>query len=157
MIPAIVIAELASFKVSVLSIFCFMLITDLFDGTIARTFYVKKFWGPVFDIAADFSVIMAIALLLYTTGVFGLLSPLCVFVSCIAYALSVNVKKSISFGKIGKYAGAVCYGSFAFFFSLRIIFAGQAQGISFIAGIVISAFLMISIIESLVFSLLIKR
>jgi len=147
--PWLVYSELQVNHIQSLAIMLVICATDIFDGMIARKSGKSNERGKVYDITADFMVVFSIFLLWYIqkkVAIYILFLLLFCFASFILLSL---LKKKMNKNKIGQYAGTVCFAGIITILFSRILYFEWVVEVQNIVYIIISIFLIMSIIENI--------
>ncbi len=107
-VPALI-CEYFNLNLLLLIIIIFVILTDYFDGKIARLSKNKNFIGPYLDISADFVFILSMMSCLFISNQVPLILIPVIILSILSYLWNCLINKSVIYTKIGKYTGAVCY------------------------------------------------
>jgi len=124
-------------------------ISDLIDGRVARSRENKCKGGDIFDFVADFLVIFSIFMLWYLEQKVSLYIVFLILFSFIAFSYIVFVKKRVVKNKIGQYVGAVCFSGIIVIFLARLYFEKIYLGLTNLVLVIISIYLIISIVENI--------
>ena len=149
LIPWLIYSELQVNHIQSLVIMLVICATDIFDGMIARKSGKSNERGKVYDITADFMVVFSIFLLWYLqkkVSIYILFLLLFCFLSFILLSL---LKKKMNKNKIGQYAGTVCFAGIITILFSRIFYFEWVAEVQNIAYIIISVFLIMSILENI--------
>jgi len=149
LIPWLIYSELQFNHTQPLVIMLVICATDIFDGMIARKSIKSDERGKIYDIAADFLVVFSVFLLWYLqkkVSIYILFLLLFCFLSFILLSL---LKKKMNKNKIGQYAGVVCFAGIITILFSRIFYFEWVAEVQNIAYIIISVFLIMSILENI--------
>jgi phosphatidylglycerophosphate synthase len=150
LIPLLCFSETSSMRILSLSVFSLMILTDILDGTIARMYPRAGATGAVYDLVADFIVIIFIYTLLFVRGEMNPFPLVLTIVSSTCYSLYSFLYGKIVFGRLGKYAGVICYGGIAVFFFTRIGLCGYSENSALIVSFAVSIYLGMTTVETIV-------
>ena len=122
--------------------------SDIIDGMIAKQAESNCKGGDIFDIVADFMVVLSIFVLWYLKQMVSAYIIFLILISFITFAYISFLKKKIVKNKIGKYVGAVCFLGITVIIFTRLYFKEMYIGLQNLVVIIISIYLIISIIEN---------
>jgi len=105
--------------------------------------------GDIFDIAADFMVVLTVFVLWYLKQMVSVHIILLILLSFISFVYISFLKKKIVKNKIGKYVGAVCFLGITIIIFTRLYFKEIYIGSQNPVVVIISIYLIISIIENI--------
>lgn len=105
--------------------------------------------GDIFDIAADFMVVLTVFVLWYLKQMVSVHIILLILLSFISFVYISFLKKKIVKNKIGKYVGAVCFLGITIIIFTRLYFKEIYIGSQNLVVVIISIYLIISIIENI--------
>jgi len=105
--------------------------------------------GDIFDIAADFMVVLTVFVLWYLKQMVSVHIILLILLSFISFVYISFLKKKIVKNKIGKYVGAVCFLGITIIIFTRLYFKEMYIGSQNLVVVIISIYLIISIIENI--------
>jgi len=123
--------------------------SDIIDGMIAKQAESNCKGGDIFDIVADFMVVLSIFVLWYLKQMVPAYIIFLILISFITFAYISFLKKKIVKNKIGKYVGAVCFLGITVIIFTRLYFKEMYIGLQNLVVIIISIYLIISIIENI--------
>jgi len=123
--------------------------SDIIDGMIAKQAESNCKGGDIFDIVADFMVVLSIFVLWYLKQMVSAYIIFLILISFITFAYISFLKKKIVKNKIGKYVGAVCFLGITVIIFTRLYFKEMYIGLQNLVVIIISIYLIISIIENI--------
>ena len=123
--------------------------SDIIDGMIAKQAESNCKGGDIFDIVADFMVVLSIFVLWYLKQMVSAYIIFLILISFITFAYISFLKKKIVKNKIGKYIGAVCFLGITVIIFTRLYFKEMYTGLQNLVVIIISIYLIISIIENI--------
>jgi CDP-diacylglycerol--glycerol-3-phosphate 3-phosphatidyltransferase len=123
--------------------------SDIIDGMVARQAGNNCKGGDIFDVVADFMVVLSIFVLWYLKQMVSVYIILLILLSFISFVYISFLKKKIVKNKIGKYAGAVCFLGITVIIFTRLYFKEIYIGLQNLVIIIISIYLIISIIENI--------
>ena len=148
-IPFLIISELQEKYVQSLIIILLISMSDIIDGMVAKQAESNCKGGDIFDIAADFMVVLSIFMLWYLKQMVSAYIIFLILFSFITFAYISFLKKRIVKSKIGKYVGAVCFSGITVIIFTRLYFKEMYIGSQNLVVVIISIYLMISIIENI--------
>ena len=122
--------------------------SDIIDGMIAKQAESSCKGGDIFDIVADFMVVLSVFVLWYLKQIVSVYVILLILLSFISFVYISFLKKKIVKNKIGKYVGAVCFLGITVIIFTRLYFKEMYIGLQNLVVIIISIYLIISIIEN---------
>ncbi len=105
--------------------------------------------GDIFDIVADFMVVLSIFVLWYLKQTVSAYIIFLILFSFITFVYISFLKKKIVKNKIGKYVGAVCFLGITVIIFARLYFKEIYISLQNLVVIIISIYLIISIIENI--------
>ena len=123
--------------------------SDIIDGMIAKQAESNCKGGDIFDIVADFKVVLSIFVLWYLKQMVSAYIIFLILISFITFAYISFLKKKIVKNKIGKYVGAVCFLGITVIIFTRLYFKEMYIGLQNLVVIIISIYLIMSIIENI--------
>ena len=123
-------------------------ISDIVDGMVARQAESSCKGGDIFDIAADFMVVLSIFVLWYLKQMVSAYIIFLILLSFISFVYISFLKKKIVKNKIGKYVGAVCFLGIMVITFTRLYLKEIYISVQNLTLIFISIYLIISIIEN---------
>ena len=123
--------------------------SDIIDGMIAKQAESNCKGGDIFDIVADFMVVLSIFVLWYLKQMVSAYIIFLILISFITFAYISFLKKKIVKNKIGKYVGAVCFLGITVIIFTRLYFKEMYIGLQNLVVIIISIYLIMSIIENI--------
>jgi CDP-diacylglycerol--glycerol-3-phosphate 3-phosphatidyltransferase len=141
--------ELQEKYVQSLIIILLISMSDIIDGMIAKQAESNCKGGDIFDIVADFMVVLSIFVLWYLKQMVPAYIIFLILISFITFAYISFLKKKIVKNKIGKYVGAVCFLGITVIIFTRLYFKEMYIGLQNLVVIIISIYLIISIIENI--------
>jgi CDP-diacylglycerol--glycerol-3-phosphate 3-phosphatidyltransferase len=124
-------------------------LSDIVDGMVAKQAKSSCKGGDVFDIAADFTVVWSVFMLWYLKQMVSIYIIFLILLSFITFGYVSFLKKKIIKNKIGKYVGAVCFSGITLIIFARLYFIGIYINLQNLVVIIISIYLIISIIENI--------
>jgi len=124
-------------------------LSDIVDGMVAKQAESSCKGGDVFDIAADFMVVWSVFMLWYLKQMVSIYIIFLILLSFITFGYVSFLKKKIIKNKIGKYVGAVCFSGITLIIFARLYFKGIYINLQNLVVIIISIYLIISIIENI--------
>ena len=124
-------------------------LSDIVDGMVARQAESSCKGGDVFDIAADFMVVWSVFMLWYLKQMVSIYIIFLILLSFITFGYVSFLKKKIIKNKIGKYVGAVCFSGITLIIFARLYFKGIYINLQNLVVVIISIYLIISIIENI--------
>ena len=148
-IPFLIISELQEKYVQSLIIILLISMSDIVDGMVARQAGNNCKGGDIFDVVADFMVVLSIFVLWYLKQMVSVYIILLILLSFISFVHISFLKKKIVKNKIGKYVGAVCFLGITVIIFTRLYFKEICIGLQNPVIIIISIYLIISIIENI--------
>ena len=122
--------------------------SDIIDGMVAKQAESSCKGGDIFDIVADFMVVLSVFVLWYLKQMVSVYIILLILLSFISFVYISFLKKKIVKNKIGKYVGAVCFLGITVIIFTRLYFKEMYIGLQNLVVIIISIYLIISIIEN---------
>ena len=124
-------------------------ISDIVDGMVAKQAESNCKGGDIFDIAADFMVVLSIFVLWYLKQRVSVYIIFLILFSFISFGYISFLKKKIVKNKIGKYVGAVCFLGITVIIFTRLYFKEMYIGSQNLVVVIISIYLIISIVENI--------
>ena len=122
--------------------------SDIIDGMVAKQAESSCKGGDIFDIAADFMVVLSIFVLWYLKQRVSVYIIFLILLSFITFGYISFLKKKIVKNKIGKYVGAVCFLGITVIIFAKLYFKEIYISLQNLVVIIISIYLIISIIEN---------
>ncbi|MGB6369721.1 MAG: CDP-alcohol phosphatidyltransferase family protein [Atribacterota bacterium] len=147
-IPFLIIGELQEKYIQSLIIILLISISDIIDGMVAKQAGNNCKGGDIFDIVADFMVVLTVFVLWYLKQMVSVYIILLILLSFISFGYISFLKKKIVKSKIGKYVGAVCFLGITVIIFTRLYFKEIYIVSQNLVLIIISIYLIISIIEN---------
>ncbi len=123
--------------------------SDIIDGMVAKQAEGSCKGGDIFDIAADFMVVLSIFVLWYLKQIVSAYIIFLILFSFISFVYISFLKKKIVKNKIGKYVGAVCFSGITVIIFTRLCPKEIYSSVQNLTLIFISIYLIISIIENI--------
>jgi len=123
--------------------------SDVIDGIVAKQAGNNCKGGDIFDIVADFMVVLSIFVLWYLKQRVSVYIIFLILFSFITFGYISFLKKKIVKNKIGKYVGAVCFLGITVIIFTRLYFKEIYISLQNLVVIIISIYLIISIIENI--------
>jgi len=123
--------------------------SDIIDGMVAKQAENNCKGGDIFDIVADFMVVLSIFVLWYLKQTVSAYIVFLIIFSFITFAYISFLKKKVVKNKIGKYVGAVCFSGITVIIFTRLYFEKIYINLQDPVIIIISIYLIISIIENI--------
>ena len=123
--------------------------SDIIDGIVAKQAGNNCKGGDIFDIVADFMVVLSVFVLWYLKQRVSVYIIFLILLSFITFGYISFLKKKIVKNKIGKYVGAVCFLGITVIIFTRLYFKEMYIGSQNLVVIIISIYLIISIIENI--------
>ncbi len=123
--------------------------SDVIDGIVAKQAESSCKGGDIFDIVADFMVVLSIFILWYLKQMVSVYIIFLILLSFITFGYISFLKKKIIKNKIGKYVGAVCFLGITVIIFTRLYFKEIYISLQNLVVIIISIYLIISIIENI--------
>ena len=123
--------------------------SDIIDGIVAKQAENNCKGGDIFDIVADFMVVLSIFVLWYLKHTVSAYIVFLILFSFITFAYISFLKKKVVKNKIGKYVGAVCFSGITVIIFTRLYFEEIYINLQNPVIIIISIYLIISIIENI--------
>lgn len=123
--------------------------SDIIDGIVAKQAENNCKGGDIFDIVADFMVVLSIFVLWYLKHTVSAYIVFLILFSFITFAYISFLKKKVVKNKIGKYVGAVCFSGITVIIFTRLYFEKIYINLQDPVIIIISIYLTISIIENI--------
>ena len=142
-------SELQEKYVQSLIIILLISMSDIIDGMVAKQAESSCKGGDIFDIAADFMVVLSIFVLWYLKQMVSVYIILLILLSFISFVYISFLKKKIVKNKIGKYVGAVCFSGITVIIFARLYLKEIYISVQNLTLIFISIYLIISIIENM--------
>lgn len=105
--------------------------------------------GDIFDVVADFMVVLSIFVLWYLKQMVSAYIIFLILFSFITFGYISFLKKKIVQNKIGKYVGAVCFLGITVIIFTRLYFKEIYISLQNLVVIIISIYLIISINENI--------
>jgi len=124
-------------------------LSDIVDGMVAKQAKSSCKGGDIFDIAADFMVVWSVFMLWYLKQMVSVYIIFLILLSFITFGYVSFLKKKIIKNKIGKYVGAVCFSGITVIIFTRLYFKEIYINLQNLVVIIISIYLIISIIENI--------
>lgn len=124
-------------------------ISDIIDGMVAKQAESSCKGGDIFDITADFMVVLSIFVLWYLKQIVSAYIIFLILFSFISFVYISFLKKKIVKNKIGKYIGAVCFSGITVIIFTRLCLKEIYISVQNMTLIFISIYLIISIIENM--------
>jgi len=147
-IPFLIIGELQEKYIQSLIIILLISISDIIDGMVAKQAGNNCKGGDIFDIVADFMVVLTVFVLWYLKQMVSVYIILLILLSFISFGYISFLKKKIVKSKIGKYVGAVCFLGITVIIFTRLYFKEIYIVSQNLVLTIISIYLIISIIEN---------
>jgi len=147
-LPLLIISELQEKYFQSLIIILLISISDIIDGMVAKQAGNNCKGGDIFDIVADFMVVLTVFVLWYLKQMVSVYIILLILLSFISFGYISFLKKKIVKSKIGKYVGAVCFLGITVIIFTRLYFKEIYIVSQNLVLIIISIYLIISIIEN---------
>ena len=148
-IPFLIISELQEKYVQSLIIILLISMSDIIDGMVAKQAESSCKGGDIFDVIADFMVVLSIFVLWYLKQMVSAYIIFLILFSFIAFGYISFLKKKIIKNKIGKYVGAVCFLGITVIIFTRLYFKEVYIVSQNLVVVIISIYLIISIIENI--------
>ena len=123
--------------------------SDIIDGMVAKQAESSCKGGDIFDIVADFMVVLSIFVLWYLKQMVSVYIILLILLSFISFGYISFLKKKIVKNKIGKYVGAVCFSGITIIIFTRLYLEEIYISLQNLVVLIISIYLIISIIENI--------
>ena len=123
--------------------------SDIVDGMVARQAESSCKGGDIFDIVADFMVVLSVFILWYLKQMVSIYIIFLILFSFITFVYISFLKKKIIKNKIGKYLGAVCFSGITVIIFTRLYFKEIYIGMQNLVVAIISIYLIVSIIENI--------
>jgi len=142
-------SELQGKYVQSLMIILLISISDIVDGMVARQAESSCKGGDIFDIVADFIVVLSVFILWYLKRMVSIYIIFLILLSFITFVYISFLKKKIIKNKIGKYLGAVCFSGITVIIFTRLYFKEIYIGRQNLVVAIISIYLIVSIIENI--------
>ncbi len=142
-------SELQEKYVQSLLIILLISISDIIDGMVAKQAESSCKGGDIFDIVADFMVVLSIFVLWYLKHTVSVYIVFLILFSFITFGYISFLKKKVVKNKIGKYVGAVCFSGITVIIFTRLYFKEIYVSLQNPVIIIISIYLIISIIENI--------
>ena len=124
-------------------------ISDIIEGMVAKQAESSCKGGDIFDIAADFMVVLSIFVLWYLKHTVSAYIVFLILFSFITFGYISFLKKKVVKNKIGKYVGAVCFSGITVIIFTRSYLKEIYSSAQNLTLIFISIYLMISIFENI--------
>jgi len=140
--------ELQEKYVQSLIIILLISMSDVIDGMVAKQAESSCKGGDILDIVADFMVVLSIFVLWYLKQMVPAYIIFLILFSFITFVYISFLKKKIVKNKIGKYVGAVCFLGITVIMFTRLYFKEIYIVSQNLVLIIISIYLIISIIEN---------
>ena len=147
-LPFLIISELQEKYVQSLIIILLISMSDIIDGMVAKQAESNCKGGDIFDIVADFMVVLSIFMLWYLKQMVPVYIIFLILFSFITFGYISFLKKKIVKNKIGKYVGAVCFLGITVIIFTRLYFKEIYISLQNLVVLIISIYLIISIIEN---------
>jgi len=122
--------------------------SDVIDGIVAKQAESSCKGGDIFDIVADFMVVLSIFILWYLKQMVSAYIIFLILFSFISFGYISFLRKKIVKNKIGKFVGAVCFSGITVIIFTRLYFKEIYISVQNLTLIFISIYLIISIIEN---------
>ncbi|MBA7560909.1 hypothetical protein ES708_02543 [subsurface metagenome] len=123
--------------------------SDIIDGMVAKQAESSCKGGDIFDVIADFMVVLSIFVLWYLKQMVSAYIIFLILFSFITFGYISFLKKKIIKNKIGKYVGAVCFLGITVIIFTRLYFKEMYIVSQNLVVVIISIYLIISIIENI--------
>jgi phosphatidylglycerophosphate synthase len=123
--------------------------SDIVDGIVAKQAMSSSKGGDIFDIAADFMVVLSIFVFWYLKQMVSVHIIFLILLSFITFGYISFLKKKIIKNKIGKYVGSVCFSGITVIIFTRLYFTETYISLQNLVVTIISIYLIISIIENI--------
>ena len=123
--------------------------SDIIDGMVAKQAESSCKGGDIFDIVADFMVVLSVFVLWYLKQIVSVYIIFLILLSFITFVYISFLKKKIVKSKIGKYVGAVCFLGITVIIFTRLYLKEIYGSVQNLTLIFISIYLIISIIENI--------
>lgn len=149
LVPLLILSEKGQKNVFSLILLIVVVLSDIFDGMLARRMKKMNGFGAVFDMTADVLVVGALYIFLYRNGTLPLLLVILMFVSFSSFSTCCVIKKEVVKNTIGQYTGAVLMAGLLCIFSVRCIFKEHYYVAVLISAAVSSLYLLSSTIENI--------
>jgi len=124
-------------------------ISDIIDGMVAKQAESNCKGGDIFDITADFMVVLSIFMLWHLKQIISAYIIFLILFSFISFVYISFLKKKIVKNKIGKYVGAVCFSGITVIIFTKLYLKEMYVSVQNLTLIFISIYLIISIIENM--------
>lgn len=148
-IPFLIIGELQEKYVQSLIVMLLISMSDIVDGMVAKQAKSNYKVGDIFDIVADFMVVLSIFVLWYLKQIMPIYIIFLILFSFVTFIYISFLKKKIVKNKIGQYAGAVCFSGIIVIIFTRLYFEEIYIRVQNVVLIIISIYLIMSIIENI--------
>ncbi len=143
------ISELQEKYVQSLMVILLISMSDIVDGMVARQAESSCKGGDIFDIVADFMVVLSVFILWYLKQMVSIYIIFLILLSFISFVYISFLKKKIIKNKIGKYVGAVCFSGITVIIFTRLYFKEIYIDLKNLVVVIISIYLIVSIIENI--------
>ncbi len=148
-IPFLIISELQEKYVQSLIIILLISMSDIIDGMVAKQAESSCKGGDIFDVIADFMVVLSVFVLWYLKQMVSVYIIFLILLSFITFGYISFLKKKIVKNKIGKYVGAICFLGITVIIFTRLYFKEMYIVSQNLVVVIISIYLIISIIENI--------
>jgi len=148
-IPFLILCELQEKYFQSLMIILLISMSDIIDGMVAKQAESNCKGGDIFDIVADFMVVLSVFVLWYLKQRVSIYIIFLILFSFITFGYISFLKKKIVKNKIGKYVGAVCFSGITVILFSRLYFKEIYISVQNLVLIIVSIYLIISIIENI--------
>jgi len=148
-LPFLIISELQEKYFQSLMIILLISMSDIVDGMVAKQAESSCKGGDIFDIAADFMVVLSIFVLWYFKQMVSAYIIFLILLSFISFVYTSFLKKKIVKNKIGKYVGTVCFLGITVIIFTRLYLKETYISVQNLTLIFISIYLIISIVENI--------
>ncbi|GAH97157.1 unnamed protein product [marine sediment metagenome] len=123
--------------------------SDIIDGMVAKQAESNCKGGDIFDIVADFMVVLSVFVLWYLKQMVSVYIIFLILLSFITFVYISFLKKKVVKNKIGKYVGAVCFSGITVIIFARLYLKEIYVSVQNLVVIIISIYLIMSIIENI--------
>lgn len=150
----LIICELKHLYFISLFLIIIVILSDIFDGFLARLSEKQNSFGSIIDITADLIFIIGFFLFLIITGKAPVFLIIFLGLSIISYSICCISNKKLIYTYVGKFTGTACYIAISNLFIWRMLFEGLVyRVISDIIYFLLICYLLIVIFENIFFAL----
>ena len=107
-LPVICVLWLHELRTAAIGVYSFLLLSDVFDGWLARRLDAVTRFGGFFDAITDIVVVLSLLTLLYISGVVPIWVPIAPAVLAAVFG-ATSSRAALRYDPVGKHYGAVLY------------------------------------------------